>query len=75
MLKAYRILTMNRNLNKNIMENIYLAYRAIVTKKTSPFKGIDLFTLIECLHVNYPGELKTLFINVFFLIFHYIECK
>ncbi len=66
MFKAYKILTLNRHCQKNWMENIYLAYRNIVTKKGGPMKGMDLFALIECLHVSYPGDVKNLFIQVWF---------
>ena len=63
-LKAYKILTLNRAAHKNRMENMYLGYKAITSKKNGPLKGLDLFALIECLHVNYPGDITNLFIQV-----------
>ena len=67
-MKAYKILTLNRHAVKNRTENSFLAYRAIASKKNGLLKGLDLFALIECLYVNYPGDVVNLFIQVIIVL-------
>ncbi len=76
MLKAYKILMLNRHCQKNFMENVHLAYKTIVSKKGfvahylsigGSMRGVDLFALIETLYVNYPGDVKNLFVQALIL--------
>jgi len=46
------------------MEVLYQAYYIITAKKNSFMKGIDLFALINCLLINYPKDVRDLFIKV-----------
>ncbi len=64
MLKACKYLMLGRHGQKNSMENIYLAYRTIIGKKGGSLKGMDLHSLIEAMLLSYPGDLKTIFIDV-----------